>query len=160
MQKTSLPACLLEVEITETALATDTGMAARLISTLKGMGITIALDDFGTGYSSLSMLQKYHFDRIKIDQSFVTNLTEDKNRASIVASTIDLGERLGLDVIAEGVETESDMNTLRQFKCRECQGYLISQPVPVSQLAEIFNKHPRPESDSVVVELDEWQKTG
>jgi len=158
LRESGLPASKLEIEITETALIADTGKAAMLLSTLKSMGITIALDDFGTGYSSLSMLQKFQFDRIKIDRSFVTNISADKDRASIVASTIDLGERLGLDVIAEGVETESDMITLRQFNCRECQGYLISPPIPVNKLTDVIYRHQNPGTDNVVVGPGKWKK--
>lgn len=160
LEATGLPATRLEIEITETALVSDTGKASRLMSALKDMGIMIALDDFGTGYSSLSMLQSFPFDRIKIDRSFVSNLSEDSSKGAIVASIVDLGARLELDVIAEGVESESDRTTLQRLKCYECQGYLISQPVPPDQLTDIINRFSAPLTDNVVVELTSWQKAG
>ncbi|MBX2838908.1 MAG: EAL domain-containing protein [Gammaproteobacteria bacterium] len=137
LAQTGFSADRLEIEITETALVSDYGQAAALISRLKDMGVMIALDDFGTGYSSLSMLQDFAIDRIKIDRSFVSNLSSDEGKSSIVASIIDLGSRLGLDVIAEGVESEHDISTLLKFGCIECQGYLISRPVPADQLTNI-----------------------
>lgn len=149
-----------EIEITETALVSDAGKAKELIQALKDMGILVALDDFGTGYSSLSMLQNFPFDRIKIDRSFVRNLTENKENASIVSSIVDLGARLGLDVIAEGVETEDDITTLQAFNCLECQGYYINKPVPAVDVLDIIHRYQEPQNKDVVVSLSNWQKTG
>jgi len=160
LKKAGLPTTQLEIEITETALVTDFGKAADLISKLKDMGIMIALDDFGTGYSSLSMLQDFPFDRIKIDRSFVSNLSNDSNKASIVASIIDLGARLQLDVIAEGVESESDRVKLMEFNCLECQGYLISRPLPAIELPAIINRYATPEKSEKFARLHLQQKTG
>lgn len=159
LEEAGLPATRLEVEITETALVADAGKAAELLGTLKDMGVLIALDDFGTGYSSLSMLQSFPFDRIKIDRSFVSNLSEDTSKASIVTTIIDLGARLNLNVIAEGVETEADIATLQKFNCHECQGYLISRPVPSDQLQNIIDRYSAAAAGSVVT-LDTWQKAG
>ena len=158
LKSTGLPAARLEIEITETALITDSGKAAATISALKNMGVMIALDDFGTGYSSLSMLQDFPFDRIKIDRSFVSNLSEDNNKASIVASIIDLVSRLQLEVIAEGVESESDRDTLLRLNCKECQGYLISKPVPLRQLQEIIDSYSNLETKTDFVEKTKWKK--
>lgn len=164
LNDTGFPASRLEIEITETALVSDSGMAEALISRLKEMGIMIALDDFGTGYSSLSMLQKFPFDRIKIDRSFVSNLSDDSNKASIVASIIDLGLRLDLDVIAEGVESERDRQTLQQFNCKEFQGYLVSRPIAIEKVPAIIDRYEPDESQQpreqpeTVVQLESWKR--
>ena len=138
LKRTGLSAGRLEIELTETALVTDAEKTLRVIESFKSLGITIALDDFGTGYSSLNMLQNFPFDRIKIDRSFVSNTelnTESgTHRAAIVATVVELGQRLGLDVIAEGVEHHSDLDMLRDLNCRECQGFLISKPIPAVDL--------------------------
>lgn len=160
LRKTGVEPSRFEIEITETALVSDTGKATELIDALKAMGILIALDDFGTGYSSLSMLQSFPIDRIKIDRSFVRNLTENNDNASIVASIIDLGARLGLDVIAEGVETEDDIETLKEFNCLECQGYLVSKPLESSEIQVIVNRYEASETNEVVVPISKWKKTG
>lgn len=157
LERTGLAANRFEIEITETALVSDAGKAQEIISTFKNMGILIALDDFGTGYSSLSMLQNYPFDRIKIDRSFVSDLSKDKGKASIVASIIDLGTRLGLAVIAEGVESESDIATLLEFNCLECQGFLINRPIPLDKVAGVINQYGGASSKDVVVKMAGWQ---
>ncbi len=158
LDNTGFPASRLELEITETALVSDAGKAEALIVSLKEMGIMIALDDFGTGYSSLSMLQNFPFDRIKIDRSFVSNLSDDRSKASIVASIIDLGLRLDLDVIAEGVESERDIQTLIQFKCHEFQGYLVSRPVPLKKLPAIIDRYKDHDQSDVVVNMKSWKR--
>jgi len=160
LKSTGFPAARLEIEITETALVSDTGKATRLLQMLKEMDIKIALDDFGTGYSSLSMLQEFPFDRIKIDRSFVSNLSEDDSKISIVASIVHLGSRLDLDVIAEGVESESDVATLRQLNCRECQGYLISRPVLPDQLPAIIDQYADHPAQQMANERHQWPKAG
>lgn len=159
LERTGLATQRFEIEITETALVSDSGKARDTISKLKAMGILVALDDFGTGYSSLSMLQNFPFDRIKIDRSFVSNLKDNKGNASIVASIIDLGARLGLDVIAEGVESESDLTALRELNCLECQGYLISKPAVLDKVAGIIQRYQEPVANkNVVVKMSGWQK--
>ncbi len=160
LKNAGFPATRLEIEITETALVSDFGKAASLISKLKNMGIMVALDDFGTGYSSLSMLQEFPFDRIKIDRSFVDNLSEDNDKASIVASIVDLGARLHLDVIAEGVESEIDRVKLVEFNCRECQGYLFSRPVPPIDIPDIIDRYTIPTKPKKIAQLQHWRKTG
>lgn len=158
LNSAGLPATRLEIEITETALVSDFGKAEASISTLKKMGIMVALDDFGTGYSSLSMLQDFPFDRIKIDRSFVSNMSEDSNKASIVASIVDLGARLQLDVIAEGVESESDRIKLIEFNCLECQGYLFSRPVQPIELPDLISRYVCPEKSSDIVQFNHWRE--
>ncbi len=98
------------------------------------MGLTVAIDDFGTGYSSLSYLKRLPVDEIKIDKSFVLNMQHDENDAVIVRSIIDLARNLGFRVVAEGVETMSTWEALRDMGCDIAQGYVISRPLPADQL--------------------------
>jgi diguanylate cyclase (GGDEF)-like protein len=123
-----------EVELTETALVADMHAARRTIDALKREGITVALDDFGTGYSSLSYLSQLSFDKIKIDRSFVATLHERSESAKIVSSIVGLGASLGVQVVAEGVETERDARTLAGLGCGAAQGFLFARPLPLSEL--------------------------
>jgi len=125
---------LLQLEITETTLAADPVRAARTLGALASIGIHIAIDDFGTGYSSLSRLRRLPVREIKIDRSFVANMHTDENDRIIVRSTIDLARNLGLEVTAEGVESSECLALLRHYGCRSAQGYLISRPVPATEL--------------------------
>jgi len=127
-----------EVELTETALVADMHAARRTIDALKREGITVALDDFGTGYSSLSYLSQLSFDKIKIDRSFVATLHERSESAKIVSSIVGLGASLGVQVVAEGVETERDARTLAGLGCGAAQGFLFARPLP---LAELLRRH-------------------
>ena len=129
-----------EIELTETALVADVHAARRTIEALKREGITVALDDFGTGYSSLSYLSQLSFDKIKIDRSFVATLHERSESAKIVASIIGLGASLGVQVVAEGVETERDARALAALGCGAAQGFLFARPLP---LAELLRRHVR-----------------
>ncbi len=125
----------LELEITENVLIDDDRRALQLLTELKRDGFSIALDDFGTGYSSLSYLSRYPFDAIKIDRSFVSNLGEDESAAAIVHAIIDLGARLGMRVVAEGVETIDQALFLARSGCDELQGYLLGKPVALGEIA-------------------------
>jgi EAL domain-containing protein (putative c-di-GMP-specific phosphodiesterase class I) len=129
-----LPSKALQIEITEGTIMRDPVHAKELLNRLSKIGIKIAIDDFGTGYSSLSYLSKLPVDQIKIDRSFVMNLTADENAGVIVRSTIDLGHQLGLEVIAEGVENEEIMSRLRALGCDCAQGYYISRPLKAPEL--------------------------
>jgi diguanylate cyclase (GGDEF)-like protein len=128
----------IEIELTETALVADIRAARRTIEALKRAGITVALDDFGTGYSSLSTLSQLSFDKIKIDRSFVATLHERSESVKIVQSIIGLGASLGVQVVAEGVETERDARTLGGLGCGAAQGFLFARPLP---LAELLRRH-------------------
>jgi diguanylate cyclase len=99
-----------------------------------GYGIRLSIDDFGTGYSSLAYLKRLPVNEIKVDRSFVMNMDEDEDDATIVRSTIDLGRNLGLDVVAEGVESAEVWERLRTLGCTAAQGYYLSRPVPASEL--------------------------
>ena len=121
---------LLKLELTESMFAFDLEDIINKMTILKAQGVGFSLDDFGTGYSSLSYLKRLPLDQIKIDQSFVRDVLTDPNDASIVRTIITLGQSLGLEVIAEGVETDGQREFLAAHGCEWCQGYLISRPVP------------------------------
>jgi EAL domain-containing protein (putative c-di-GMP-specific phosphodiesterase class I) len=124
----------LVLEITETSVMSDAEYAMRVLQRLSAMGVKLAIDDFGTGYSSLAYLKRLPVDEVKIDKSFVLNMQKDDNDAVIVRSIIDLARNLGLRVVAEGVETTSTWDTLRDMGCDTGQGYVISRPLPADQL--------------------------
>ena len=115
----------------------NVGRAASMLAALKTLGIRIALDDFGTGYSSLSYLQSFPLDRIKIDRSFVASLGRTDRSLAIVRAVIGLAHGLGLPVLAEGVETNEQLETLIREGCDEMQGYLIGRPHPIEVYAGI-----------------------
>jgi EAL domain-containing protein (putative c-di-GMP-specific phosphodiesterase class I) len=124
----------LKLELTESLLVDDMEVTIAKMSALKSLGVGFALDDFGTGYSSLSYLKRLPLDQLKIDQSFVHDVLSDPNDAVIARTIIALGQSLGLDVIAEGVETEAQRDFLARHGCNAYQGYLFSRPMPVSAL--------------------------
>ncbi|MDA8358359.1 MAG: bifunctional diguanylate cyclase/phosphodiesterase [Actinomycetota bacterium] len=134
---TGLPPENLTLEITESALMRDAVAALGVLRALKSIGVSLAIDDFGTGYSSLSYLQRFPLDVLKVDKSFVDELDHDRG-AEIVAAVINLAHALGLHVVAEGVESESQLDVLRHLGCDYAQGYLFSRPVPATELAESF----------------------
>ncbi|MCT8975952.1 bifunctional diguanylate cyclase/phosphodiesterase [Clostridium sp. CX1] len=119
----------LEVEITESALMKYPEETIKILNELKSMGIKIALDDFGTGYSSLAYLKKFPIDKLKIDKSFIRDITQNKENEAIVKTIIDLSKSMGIKVVAEGVETKEQLEILRKLNCDEVQGYLFSKPV-------------------------------
>jgi EAL domain-containing protein (putative c-di-GMP-specific phosphodiesterase class I) len=106
-----------------------TGTSARILAELKALGVRLALDDFGTGYSSLSYLTRFPIDVIKIDRSFVKSLGEDAKSDVITAAILALSKSLGLDVVAEGVETQEQLSFLEDHGCEEVQGYLFARPM-------------------------------
>jgi diguanylate cyclase (GGDEF)-like protein len=135
---TGIPAHLLEFEVTETAAMESIENAERLLGELARMGLTISLDDFGTGYSSLANLRSLPLDALKLDQTFVHNITLDSNDLAIARGTIALAHSLGLRVIAEGVETAAQWTVLCGLGCNEMQGYLIARPAPAAALTAVI----------------------
>jgi diguanylate cyclase (GGDEF)-like protein len=133
---------LVEFEITESAMLSDPGRTRLILEQLSDMGIRLSIDDFGTGYSSLAYLKRLPVNEIKVDRSFVMNMHEDEDNATIVRSTIDLGRNLGLDVVAEGVENQQVWDRLRALGCTAAQGYYLSRPVPAPEL-EAWLEHRR-----------------
>ena len=142
--ETGLAPSRLELEITEGVLIDDFSRAVATLRKLKALGVRIAMDDFGTGYSSLSYLQSFPFDKIKIDQSFISNLGQNNQSATIVRAVIGLARGLKLPVLAEGVETEEQLAFLKNETCDEIQGYLIGRPLPIKDYTALTGQ---PESD-------------
>ncbi|MDO8412312.1 MAG: EAL domain-containing protein, partial [Gallionellaceae bacterium] len=132
----------LELEITEGIMMGETQTAMDFLTRMHALGVHLSIDDFGTGYSSLSYLKKMPIDRLKIDQSFVRDITTDENDAAIVRSVISLGHQLNLQVVAEGVETLEQVNFLRVRGCDEIQGHYFSHPLPVNEFAIFINSNP------------------
>jgi len=150
LAESGLPAQFLELEITESCLMPISERAAgsganaycstETLRILKQMGVQIAIDDFGTGYSNLSYLKKFPIDSLKIDQSFVCNIATDHNDAAIVRAIIAISASLGLNVIAEGVETEEQRQLLSQYQCTIVQGYLSGRPMPAESFEQFLKK--------------------
>ncbi len=138
LDKTGLPAKHLELEITENLLLQHSDKNSAVLQELHELGVCLALDDFGTGYSSLSYLKKFPFDRLKIDQSFVRDLPGSHEDAALVDAIITLGHTLGLEIIAEGVESEAQLTFLRDRGCDLIQGYLFSEPLPAERAAQFL----------------------
>ncbi|MAF67469.1 MAG: hypothetical protein CMJ84_17660 [Planctomycetes bacterium] len=130
----------LELELTEGMLMHEVQATLDCLRGLKQLGVHLSIDDFGTGYSSLSYLKRFPIDTLKIDQSFVRDVTGNADDAAIVTSIILMGRGLKLNIIAEGVETESQLELLRVLRCNEIQGYLISPPVPAEQAASLLTR--------------------
>jgi EAL domain-containing protein (putative c-di-GMP-specific phosphodiesterase class I) len=122
------------LEITEGILLADMAAAVSQLAELRALGVRISIDDFGTGYSSLAYLRTLPIDELKIDRSFITPVADDPSAAAIVASVIGLGHALGLVVVAEGVETESQLTVLRDLGCDLAQGFYLSRPQAATDL--------------------------
>ncbi len=132
-----LHASRLELEVTESILLNDTEETLAIFGELREMGVRIAMDDFGTGYSSLGYLQKFRFDKIKIDKSFVAELGNNMNSAAIVRAVVGLSQALGLTINAEGVENDEQIALLRAYGCQEMQGFRYWAPMPANELREL-----------------------
>jgi len=138
--ETGLEPRYLELELTETFLMQDSKSTAAVLRALKAMGLQLALDDFGTGYSSLSYLRRFPIDTLKIDRSFVRDLTTDADDASIVSAVISMGKSLHMRVVAEGVETPEHLAFLQEQRCPEGQGYYFSPPVSAVEFAQLLGR--------------------
>ncbi len=136
----AVPAALLKIEITESTAMSDLGQLHHLLTDLRAMGVSVAMDDFGTGYSSLSYLKRFPVDQIKIDPSFINDITSDPNGAAIVRATIALAHGLGVPVVAEGVESEEQMRFLKLHQCDIAQGYLYAHPQSADDLSVFLRK--------------------
>jgi EAL domain-containing protein (putative c-di-GMP-specific phosphodiesterase class I) len=150
-----LPATCLEVEITESTVIGDPASALGVLSRLREMGIRVALDDFGTGQSSLAYLKRLPIDGLKIDRSFVMGMSDDESDAVIVRSTIDLARNLGLDVVAEGVESAEAWNDLATLGCDTAQGFFMSRALPAAELERWLADRPWPADEPTVRLLPE-----
>jgi diguanylate cyclase (GGDEF)-like protein/PAS domain S-box-containing protein len=138
--ETGLAPARLELEITEGVMVEDFGRSLSILRRLKTLGVRIAMDDFGTGYSSLSYLQSFPFDKIKIDQSFISNVKSNPQSAAIVRAVIGLAHGLDLPVLAEGVETKAQLDFLAAESCNEVQGYLMGRPHPILEYSELIGR--------------------
>ena len=135
-----LPPEFLELELTEGAAMHNPQGAIALMNNLHERGVRMSIDDFGTGYSSLSYLKKFKVYKLKIDQSFVRDISTDPEDKAIVSAIINLAKSLGLQTIAEGVETEGQVAFLREQSCDEMQGYLFGKPVPIEQFEALLKQ--------------------
>jgi diguanylate cyclase (GGDEF)-like protein/PAS domain S-box-containing protein len=140
LEQTGLPPRLLELEITESSAMQSPETSIRTLYELKKLGVRISLDDFGTGHSSLSYLKRFPIDTLKIDQSFVRDITSDPDTAAIVTAIIAMAHSLRLKVIAEGVEFSEQARFLKRYACDQMQGFLIKPPVPAEQFLELLSQ--------------------
>jgi EAL domain-containing protein (putative c-di-GMP-specific phosphodiesterase class I) len=138
LAKSGLPAGRLELEITEAVLIRDDEATLATLHALRTLGVRIALDDFGTGYSSLSYLQRFPFDKVKIDRSFVRGMAENEGASSIVKAIVTIAEGRGMTTTAEGVEEEWQRDELRKLGCGQMQGWLFSAAKPASELRRLI----------------------
>ena len=138
MRETGLDPSRLEFEITESVLMEQTDAAIFQLDALRELGVRIVMDDFGTGYSSLSYLQRFRFDKIKLDRSFVSGIEHDCQSAAIVSTVLQLGRTLGIQTLAEGVETERQVTLLAAEGCNQLQGFLFSPAVPQHAIGELL----------------------
>jgi diguanylate cyclase (GGDEF)-like protein len=138
LESSGLPPSRLELEITESVLLQDTEATLTTLHQLRALGVHVSMDDFGTGYSSLSYLRRFPFDRIKIDQSFVQDMENNKQSLAIVQAVTNLGATLGMATTAEGVETRDQLEQLRAHGCTEVQGYYFSKPKPIEEISQLF----------------------
>jgi diguanylate cyclase (GGDEF)-like protein len=138
----------LELEITETVLLQDSETTLAILHQLRDFGVRIAMDDFGTGYSSLSYLQRFPFDKIKIDRAFIKDITDSASSLNIVRAVAALANGLGVDATAEGVETQQQLEAIRSEGCTEMQGFLFSKPLPAHEADRLFRRNGRVEQVS------------
>jgi diguanylate cyclase (GGDEF)-like protein/PAS domain S-box-containing protein len=140
MQRHGLTPCMLSIELTESTMLDEEGVASSELKRLRELGFHLLIDDFGTGQSSLSKLQSLDIDLIKIDQSFVVKLDQDVQSKALCSAVVSIGRALNIKVVAEGVETPEQLRILQQIGCDEVQGYLISKPVPAHQIPQLMER--------------------
>ncbi|MDD5479332.1 MAG: EAL domain-containing protein [Rhodoferax sp.] len=142
LEETGIAPNLLELEITESSVMLDREKSFETLAQLKALGVSLSIDDFGTGYSSLAYLQQLEVNKLKIDIAFVRDMTTNSNNASIIKAVIALGHSLGLEIIAEGVETPGQARQLRALRCDVIQGYLVSKPIPGVDMTQLMSTFP------------------
>jgi EAL domain-containing protein (putative c-di-GMP-specific phosphodiesterase class I) len=145
LQTYSLDPSCLEIELTEATLMSNAERSVAMLEQLSRLGVLVAIDDFGTGYSSMTYLQRFPIDKLKIDRSFIRDLDSNPDDASIVRAIISLAHGLRLKVVAEGVESEAQLDILRRMGCDQYQGFLRSPAVPATQIAALLTTPPVPE---------------
>jgi len=147
LEETHVEARHLKLEITESAVMENADMAARLLKRLKALGVQLSIDDFGTGYSSLGYLHRFPVNTLKIDRSFVGRIGEAAENIEIVRTIVSLAENMGMEVVAEGVETLSQLTQLRKLSCQYGQGYLFSRPVDAQSVTAWISRKPHWQAD-------------
>jgi diguanylate cyclase (GGDEF)-like protein/PAS domain S-box-containing protein len=151
LDESKLPPRCLKLEITESVFSDNIDAAVKLLTQLRELGVQLSIDDFGTGYSSLSYLQRFPIDTLKIDRSFVTQMVENEENLAIVRTIVALAQNLGMDVVAEGVETEDQLSLLRKLECENGQGFLFSTPLGVRQLEQFIASCNHTSSDQLAL---------
>jgi diguanylate cyclase (GGDEF)-like protein len=155
LEETNIEARHLKLEITESAVMDNAEMSARLLKRLKALGVQLSIDDFGTGYSSLGYLHRFPVNTLKIDRSFIGRIGEAAENIEIVRTIVSLAENLGMEVVAEGVETLSQLTQLRKLNCRYGQGYLFSRPVDPESVTSWISRQPHWQADLFTTLMNE-----
>jgi EAL domain-containing protein (putative c-di-GMP-specific phosphodiesterase class I) len=137
LRRTGAPPENLCLELTESVFMEDVAYFARMLAGLKALGVQLAIDDFGTGYSSLSYLKRFPVDAVKVDRSFVDGLGTDPHHSALVAAIVAMADALGLQVTAEGVETEDQLANLKKLQCQRAQGFYLARPMPAIDLGRL-----------------------
>jgi EAL domain-containing protein (putative c-di-GMP-specific phosphodiesterase class I) len=147
LEETGLAPEYLELEITESLLMGDVEGAIQILNELKALGVQLAIDDFGTGYSSLSYLKRFPIDRLKVDKTFIQEITNNAEDAAITKAVIAMANNMQLRVIAEGVETVDQLSYLKDEQCHEIQGYYLSRPLHANEVCSFIDAHSHPKKD-------------
>jgi EAL domain-containing protein (putative c-di-GMP-specific phosphodiesterase class I) len=150
LRDSRLDAAALTLEVTETALMRDTDATARRLGLLKQLGVLIAIDDFGTGYSSLAYLRQFPADVLKIDRSFVGGIATSTESAALIHTLVRLGKALHIETLAEGIENQGQLETLRREHCDHGQGFLFSRPLEVDALEQFLDAAPSTRAQAMV----------
>jgi EAL domain-containing protein (putative c-di-GMP-specific phosphodiesterase class I) len=145
LQESGFPATLLELELTEGVTIFESAKAREALQNLKGLGVRLSIDDFVIGYSALGRLRSLPFDRLKVDKVFVDELSGDHDGTTLVETILEMARVLGLEVVAEGVETAEQADFLREQGCGFAQGYLFSRPVDASQVEDLLRVQRQPQ---------------
>jgi EAL domain-containing protein (putative c-di-GMP-specific phosphodiesterase class I) len=140
MARHRVPASLIEIEITESAMMGDHDDILAELAALRALGVKLHVDDFGTGYSSLSQLQRLKMDVLKVDRAFTMELGNSKEGKVFFQAIVSMAHALGMSVVAEGVETEEQLAILRKLDCNEVQGYYIARPVPAGEMQDMMQR--------------------
>jgi EAL domain-containing protein (putative c-di-GMP-specific phosphodiesterase class I) len=140
LRDSQLRARQLKLEVTESTVMEHSEMSLNVLTELDKLGVSLSTDDFGTGYSSLSYLQRFPFDRLKIDRSFIDKMDKNEKSKAIVKTILMLGENLGIEVVAEGIETVIQLEQLRSLGCKSGQGYLFSHPIDANAVEEFLDQ--------------------
>ena len=141
LHETGIDPALVELEVTERVIVEGMGEARATLDQVAALGVGIAIDDFGTGYSGLAYLKRFPIDTVKIDQSFVRDLTVDPDDAAIVTAIVAMAKSLGIDVVAEGVETEEQLEALQRLGCHRAQGYFLARPMSARDIDQALGAH-------------------